>query len=239
MFRYFILIAYFGLSFTLFAADQVRVLCYHTFLGRPKVYTDFSMSEFRHHVSVIKQKGYRFVTLSEVLHRSVKGSRNVMLVLDDGNVSALHAYEQVLKPLGIHAVFAVYPGIISKVHYAMRWDDVLSLKKSGNDVVSHGYFHEYLNAKLQDTRPKDFLNEVVKSKKVLEEKLGTPVVTYVYPFGVVTDVGRRALAEHQYRYAFSLVQKPMALPIEKNPDLLNLPRYMLTRSNAATILKEL
>lgn len=218
------------------AEDQVHILCYHTFLGKPKVYTDFSIAEFRQQVQTIKSHGYRFVTLQEVLGKSVKGPKNVMLVLDDGNASAYRAYEDVLKPSGIKAVFAIYPGIINKVHYAMKWEQVVALKKDGNDIVSHGYFHEFLNDKLKTARPKDFDKEAVLSKKILESKVGISVVSYVYPFGVVTTSGKTLLKASGYRYAFSLVQKPMLLPIERNADLLDLPRYMVTRQNAKSII---
>jgi peptidoglycan/xylan/chitin deacetylase (PgdA/CDA1 family) len=223
---------------SVYGDGSALVLCYHTFLGRPAVYTDFSIDEFRHHIDVIQSRGYRFISMKEALSNSITGDKNVVLVLDDGNASAYRAYQAVLKPRKIKAVFAIYPGIINRASYAMTWDDVSSLHKDGNDIVSHGYFHEYLNQKLKDSRPKDFDKETQLSKKIIEGKLGGTLVTYVYPFGLVTDVGRASLKRDGYLYGFSLIQSPMLLPIKRNGDLLSLPRYMMTRSNAASILKK-
>jgi peptidoglycan/xylan/chitin deacetylase (PgdA/CDA1 family) len=219
-----------------FAQGQVLVLCYHTFLGKKSIPYDFSIDEFRQQIQTIRMKGYRFITLKEAASTSIKGSKNILLIIDDGHKSAFKAYNEVLKPYNIKAVFAIYPGVINKASYMMTWDQVLQLKKDGNEIVSHGYYHEFLNDKLKTERPKDFENELKRSKLVIEEKIKDTVITYVYPFGVVTDVGRAGLTQYGYQYAFSLIQKPMLLPIQKNPDLLALPRYMLTRGNAKSIM---
>lgn len=218
-----------------FAQGQAVVLCYHTFVGKKGAY-DFSVDEFQKQIQTIRSKGYRFITLKDATSPSIQGSKNVMVIIDDGHQSAFEAYNQVLKPQKIKAVFAIYPGVINKKNF-MTWEQIQQLKTEGNEIVSHGYYHEFLNDKLKNNRPKDFENELKKSKVVIEEKVGVPVVTYVYPFGLVTQTGRSGLAQHGYKYAFSLVQKPMLLPIQKNPDLLSLPRYMMTRPSATWIMR--
>ncbi|NBV42312.1 hypothetical protein EBR96_06040, partial [bacterium] len=126
---------------------NVTILCYHTFLGKPKIVTDFSIAEFADQIDTLRKKGYQFVTFDQMKKGQING-KSVLLVIDDGNISAYSAYEQVLKPRHIKAMFAIYPGIVNRVKFAMTWDQVRQLVADGNEIASHGYFHEFLNKDL-------------------------------------------------------------------------------------------
>ncbi|MGE4170150.1 MAG: polysaccharide deacetylase family protein [Candidatus Margulisiibacteriota bacterium] len=221
------------------AGSEVQVLCYHTFLGKPKIYTDFSVQEFKQHLDLLKQKQFKFVSWPQMVAGQVTGTRNILIVIDDGNRSAFSAYEQVLKPAGIQAVFAVYPGIINRVRFALTWDQVLALQAGGQTLVSHGYFHEYLTDAFKEKFPQRFDDEVLRSKRELEAHGVKPVTVYVYPFGVVSDSGKAALKEAGYRYGFSLAAGKVRLPLSKNADAFDLPRVMMTRSIANGFLNGL
>jgi peptidoglycan/xylan/chitin deacetylase (PgdA/CDA1 family) len=222
------------------SAAQVNILCYHTFLGHPNVDTDFSVAEFETQIASLQKKGFHFVTFQQMRAGSVQGTRNVFLVIDDGNISAYSAYTAVLKPRKIKAMFAIYPGIVAGHRsFAMTWDQLKQLKKDGNEFASHGYFHEFLNDKLKATRPNEFDNEVILSKSMLEKELGIPIDVYVYPFGVCTTVGKRALKTHGYSFAMTIISRPTLLPLSANPNPLELPRTMLTRATAAGVISRL
>jgi peptidoglycan/xylan/chitin deacetylase (PgdA/CDA1 family) len=220
-------------------AAQVHILCYHTFLGRPKIDTDFSITEFESHIRIIENKGYRFRTFSEIRSGTVTGDRNILLVIDDGNRSAYDATTAVLKPHHIPAMFAIYPGIINTRKFAMTWAQLRELKDSGNEFASHGYFHEFLNQKLKDKRPADFDKEAVLSKKILEKELGIPIDVYIYPFGICTAEGKALLKSSGYKYAMTIRSRVTLLPLSKNPNPLELPRTMMTRATAKSTLATL
>ena len=215
---------------------KAYILCYHTFLGKPSVFTDFSISEFSEQISTLKKNGFRFITLKQLEAKQYEGSKNVLIILDDGNKTSYQAYKNVLKPLNIKPVFAIYPNVIGKVHYAMTWDQLKEVQKEGCEVSSHGYFHLYLKSEFAQKDPKGFAKEIVTSKKVLEEKLGISVPYFVYPFGVLSPEAKTLLKQSGYRYAFSLKAKPVE--IEKE-DYYDMPRYMLTRSTAKSIMSTL
>jgi len=218
---------------------SVHVLCYHTFLGKPSIYTDFSVQEFAEHIRIIRSKGYRFVTFKDMRAGTVTGDRNVLLVIDDGNISAYNAYKTVLEPHHIPAMFAIYPGIIDTRKFAMTWAQLRELKSLGNEFAAHGYFHEFLNKRLKDTRPNDFEKEASLSKRLLEKELSIPIDVYVYPFGVCTTEGKELLKKNQYAYAMTIRSNPTEIPLNRNQNPLQLPRTMMTRSTVRSQLQAL
>ncbi|MCU0845775.1 MAG: hypothetical protein MUC76_12715 [Spirochaetes bacterium] len=86
---------------------SVHVIIYHTFLGKERVSTDFSVDELRNHIEQLKGQGYRFVTLAAMERGAVSGTRNVLVCIDDGNKSVYRAYREVLGPMGIKPLLAI------------------------------------------------------------------------------------------------------------------------------------
>lgn len=213
------------------AYADVYVLCYHSFLGRKQVAYDFSNEELRSHLKFFSDRGFRFISLKDLQDGRVSGGKNILVTIDDGNHSVYRAYYDVFKPLGIRPLLSIYPNIIGKKEYALNWQQLKQLAGDGCDIASHGYFHLKLNKKLHDENRQYFMQEVVKSKKVLEEKLGTSITSFVYPFGLNTDAGEEALRGAGYNIAFTIVNNPVKFPLSRNQNIMRLPRYMLTRSH--------
>jgi peptidoglycan/xylan/chitin deacetylase (PgdA/CDA1 family) len=232
-----ILLAFIFLAGPVTAAD-VTILCYHTFLGKRSVYTDFSIEEFKSHIQILRDKGYHFVQWKDVITNKIKGTNNILLMIDDGHRTTSEAYYQVLKPHGIKPVLAIYPGITNSRSFALKWATILDLEKDGCEVMSHGYFHEFFTEKFYTQHPDRFNDEFFKSKKILDARLKTPVTAIVYPFGMSSDIAKQTLVKAGYKYGFSLRQAPLTTPV-KASEFLDLPRYMMTRSNAKGILQRL
>lgn len=216
---------------------SVFVLCYHTFIGKKNIATDFSISEFQNQIHRLREGGIRIVSLDQIQKGEISGTRNVLIMFDDGNITAYRAYTEVLKPASLKAVFAIYPGIIGRVSYAMTWPQVREVYQDGNAVMSHGFFHMYLTDRFAAEKPKEFEDEFHRSKQVLEKELGVSMNAFVYPFGIVSDSAKACLRQDRYSHAYGLTQKPLQIPLSKNPDALDLPRYMLTRGNAEGVIR--
>ncbi|HOJ28599.1 MAG TPA: polysaccharide deacetylase family protein, partial [Spirochaetota bacterium] len=142
----------------------------------------------------------------------------------DGHHTVLDAYYSVLKPLGIKPLLAINTFIIGKKPYVLTWEELQQLTREGCAIASHGYFHLFINDELYKKNYRYFTLEVFESKKILEEKLGITIDTFVYPFGVVTNIGKQALTQAGYRYAFTIKWGSVSLPLAYNN--LELPRYM-------------
>ena len=224
---------------TLFARNEVTVFCYHTFLGKPSIETDFSLAEFSEHIDKLQAAGYRFVSLAEVNSGSISGEKNIMLMFDDGHRTAAEADYQVLSIRKIPAVFAIFPGTIDS-KLAMSWRQVAALAAiPGNAIAAHGYWHEKLFDRFATTHPQNFIAEFERPKKGFKEKIGLEVTVCDYPYGVISASAKEQLKKSGYAFAYGLVQKPLLIPLNKNPDLLALPRTMMTRPLAAQVLASL
>jgi len=231
---------YFILVFSIFPRDQVMVLCYHTFHGSSKKSQyDIALEDLKFQIDALIETGWKFVKYEDLVNGNIKGPRNVLITIDDGNKTALTAYRQILKPRGIRPLFAIYPNIISKQKYAMTWEELAELVKDGNSIAAHGFYHLKINEKLYHSNRKDFMNEIYKSKKVLEEKLSISVTSFVYPFGLKTDITVQTLKEAGYRHAFTLEQTPLVIPEHLEKKSLSLGRYMVTRDNYRGVIKRL
>jgi peptidoglycan/xylan/chitin deacetylase (PgdA/CDA1 family) len=216
------------------------VLCYHTFLGKETIETDFSVKEFSEQITQLKSAGYTFVTLEQVETGTVNGRKNLLVMFDDGHHTAAKAYQQVMAPLGLPAVFAIFPAGIGSPRY-MTWEEVKALAAlPGNSLVVHGYRHEMLFDRFAKKHPQQFVDEFERAKRELAEKTGLlPAHTFVYPFGVISQSGKEQLAKSGYLYAYGLAQRPLKIPLSLNADPLALPRYMITRPIVAGVMKKL
>ncbi|MCU0849051.1 MAG: polysaccharide deacetylase family protein [Spirochaetes bacterium] len=208
----------------------VHVLCYHAFKPTKNEFC-FSIDELKSHIKFYKDNGFRFVSMSDVVSGRIIGNKNILITVDDGNKSVFEAYTEVFKPNGIRPVIGIYPAIIDRKDYALTWKQLKYLADNGCDVAAHGYNHLILNKKLYNKDRKAFNREIFHAKKVLEEKLGRQINLYVYPFGVRSEETIDALKEAGIKYAFTIVNGGMVLPISRNYNSLELPRYMITRNN--------
>ncbi len=218
--------------------DQVYILCYHTFLGKD-IATDFSVDEFKSHMQKIKDLGYRFVSWQDILSNRVKGPKNVLITIDDGNKTVIPAWEQVLRPMGIKPILFIYPNIIGKMSYAMKYSQLKELMAQGVTIGAHGYYHEYVNTKLFNKDPKAFWREIRTAKTTLEQNLDIPILTYAYPFGVYDTLTLKSVMQTRYDYAFKLGAVPQPLPVPPGESAFLLTRYLMTRGGWKSIYTQL
>ncbi len=214
------------------AADQkVFVLCYHSFLGNKRFAGDVSTQELSTQIDFFKNKGFHFISFADIINDTITGSRNILIVIDDGNESVYHVYNEIFKPRHIKPILAIYPSIISKKSFALTWEQLKELSQEGCDIAAHGYYHLHLNQKLYDQDRSAFTKEIYLSKEVLEKKLNRNVSIFVYPNGVRSDITKKTLMEAGYICAFTIQWGTLLSPIKMNKDPYELPRYMIYQNN--------
>jgi len=209
---------------------SVFVLCYHSFLGKEKITTDVSIHELKDQFDYLKKNGFQFVSFSQIEKGLIKGKKNILITIDDGNRSILEANEKVFKPMGIKPMLGIYPNIIGKKDYALNWEELKKLSDEGFNIASHGYYHLLLNDKLYNSDKKTFTNEIFKSKKMLYEKLGRDVDVFIYANGVRSAPAKKLLKDAGYKYAFTIVWGQVDLPLNSNVDPYELHRFMVSRN---------
>jgi len=215
---------------------KVCVLVYHSFLGKPSLNRDVALPELARQLDELKTKGFCFVSYADLQAGRVSGAKNILISIDDGNASVWPAYQQVFKPRGIKPLLAIYPAIIGKKPYALTWEQLRTLSKSGCAIASHGYYHGKLDEAFFTRHPKDFSDEVNLSKKMLEQELGVRVTAFVCPFGVTSAPLRQQLKQAGYQQAFVLTWGPVQVPLKLNAKPYELGRYMYSDRNFAMLL---
>lgn len=222
------------------AEGKVFVLAFHTFLDKEKIDLDIGTKELRQELESLKNQGFKFVTMEDVKKNKIIGNKNVLITIDDGHKTVIKAYNEVLKPMNIKPVLAIYPGIVGLSKSFMTWDEINSLVKEGVYIASHGYNHLKVNEKLYSKDKSAFEDEIIKSKKILEEKTGKKIDTFIYPYGIRSKITKEYLKKFGYTMAFTINWGTLVVPIEKNSDMFELPRYMFTKKewkNEMNIIK--
>jgi len=238
--KIYFLIMFTILIFTSMGEGKVFVLAFHTFLGKEKIDLDTDTKEFRQNLEDLKNQGFKFVTMEDIKQNKIIGSKNILITIDDGHKTVIKAYTEVLKPMNIKPVLAIYPAIVGVSKNFMTWDEINSLVKDGVYIASHGYNHLKVNDKLYTKDKSAFEDEIIKSKKILEEKIGKKIDTFVYPYGIRSEITKEYLKKSGYKMAFTINWGALTIPIEKNNDIFELPRYMFTKKewkNEVNIIK--
>jgi len=227
--RLFLIVIFALLSITAaYASDaSISILCYHAFLDRKDPYS-LTEEVLKEQLEALKSNGFTFISMEDIKQKRVKGNKNILVTIDDGNKSTYPAYFNVMKPLGIKPVLGIYPAIIGKTSYALTWEQLKELSDEGCYIAAHGYNHLYLHEKAWKESPEKVKREIYRPKKVLQERLNIVIDSYVYPFGSKSDRTIEELQKAGYKYAFTIVGKGTAVPAENS---FEIPRFLLTKGN--------
>lgn len=139
---------------------------------------------FAHQMGWLKRHGYHTVTQRELFDALMCGRRlarkPIMVTFDDGYRDAYKNAAPVLDRLDMRATAYVITGRISgKDASFLTWKQIRGLERRGVEVASHTVSHRALTT-LSD---QDALQELVRSRKTLERKLGHRVPWLAYPIG--------------------------------------------------------
>jgi len=208
-------------------SSKIFVLCFHTFHDAKKGQYNFTPAVFSEQIQAIKKLGYHFLSMQDFIAGKFDYPLNVMITIDDGNKTIGNIYKDVLKKNGVPVTFFIYPAIIGKMNYALNFNELAWYKKDGVYFGGHGYFHEFVNQKLYDLSVQRFKDEIYKVKDVLEKKLGLPIITYAYPFGVYSPITIEHLKLAGYKYAFTIKWGFIGTPVDP-AKAYELPRYLVT-----------
>lgn len=230
---------------------RIVILCYHS-IHPEKGFASASPAQFEAQLEWLKANCeiIRFRdAFAAARSASARGDRpRVALTFDDGYADNFeHAFPLLVKH-GLTATFFVTAGllerdrtVLERLHHLRnaRYEDVLPLdwhqvremQRGGMDVGSHTYSHPNL-IKLDAASA---IGELRNSRRIIEDRLGAPIDTLAYPFGMVRrHVGRETMAlaaEAGYRFAATVAFRA----VERRDDAMALPRFLVTRDEVETI----
>lgn len=218
------------------AADppSVPILLYHR-LGpvSPEEMT-VTTPVFEAQLKLIQERDYKVIPLSQLLAALGDSSlpmpeRAVVLTVDDGHRTVYSDMFPLIRRLKIPVTLFIYPSAISNADYAMTWAQLAEMKASGLvDIQSHTFWHPNFNVEKKRLAPaayeKFVQDQLVKSKAVLEQRLGGKVDLLAWPFGIHDDQLAQWAQAAGYAAAFTIERRP----VTRSDRIMALPRFIVT-----------
>lgn len=210
----------------------MRVLTYHNIGIAPKharlktLYV--KPNQLRRHIEWIKRLGYSFLKSDDLL-KTTK-SKGILLTFDDAYLDFWEEAIEIISSNNITAIVFVPAGLVGTYNQwdyeklkvkkpLMDWWHLRELVNMGIEIGSHTLTHPYLS-KISPSKAKE---EIVISKKLLEDKLNTEVTTFCYPYGDYNEKIRDMVIEAGYKMAFTTRHGT----VEENPNLFEIKRITI------------
>ena len=195
--------------------SSAMVLCYHRFEDRPKDSLAIKPSEFEEQMQQIKDNGFTVVSMKDFLawRRGEKEipDKSCLISIDDGYRSGYDVAWPILKKFGYPFTMFIYTNYVKgqpkSGGQSLSWEELAEMRDAGVDIESHTVSHLDLRAKKGRT-PEVYeqwvREELLNSKKMLEQQLGISVKCLAYPFGNHNAEVRKVAMESGYEVAFSV-----------------------------------
>ncbi|MDZ4168690.1 MAG: polysaccharide deacetylase family protein [Coriobacteriia bacterium] len=190
------------------------VLLYHS-IAELAPTPDAGARAFRSQIALLKRSGYHTLTPAEFLTGLDDGEwprRSIFLTFDDGYLDFHDVAWPILQEFGMTAtVFLVHDALEGGIEawrgptYPVMppvcgWDKVLAMRGQGVYYGSHTLSHVELN----HAEPAEVVEQVTRSKSLLEQRLGDEVALFSYPYGAASSEARAAVEAAGYEAAFGV-----------------------------------
>ncbi len=164
-------------------AVKVPILLYHHIAVSPvgsRYYVP--PDKFESELKVLHAWGYTTITTSQLVKAITQGAslppRPMLITFDDGNEDNYTTAFPLMEKYGFTGVLYIVVQYMNQPNY-MTVDQIKEMAAAGWEVGSHSETHRDLPSSLDAMR-----YEIVQSRTDLEDRLGVPVLTFAYPFGV-------------------------------------------------------
>lgn len=212
------------------ARKQVPVICYHQIRDwKPtdsKNAKDYivQIAAFKEHIKMLADSGYHTILPDQLYAYLTTGAplpkKPIMLTFDDTDVDQFTIANPTLKKYGFKGVYFVMTVSLNRPHY-MTTAQVKQLSDEGNVIASHTWDHHRVdkyshNSTLKiigvngkvTTRPvDDWVTQIDKPTKKLEEITGKKIEYFAYPFGIWKKPVLPELKKRGFKIAFQLAEK--------------------------------
>jgi peptidoglycan/xylan/chitin deacetylase (PgdA/CDA1 family) len=182
---------------------------------------------FARQMTWLKRQGYRTITQRELFEALMcgrpLGPKPIVITFDDGYRDVFFKASPVLKRLGMRATAYVVSGRISgRDPSFLTWPLLHALERRGIEIGSHTMAHLDMTS-LSDAR---MLEDLTRSRRMLERELGHRVPWLAYPFGAYDSRVERLA--RQAGYLLAVTTRPGAVQSARQP--FALPRLRVLDS---------
>ena len=218
----------------------IPILVYHRF--GPVVADSMTVTTavFEQQLAFLRDHDFRVVSLKAAVD-ALRGAgprdlgRAIVVTVDDGHRTVYTDLFPLIKRYRFPVTLFIYPSAISNASYAMTWDQIAEMARSGLvDIQSHTFWHPNFHREKARLKPAEYkafvMSQLLRSKKVLTDHFHNEISMLSWPFGIVDPELEQMARDAGYVAAVTLERRP-ALP---GSDLLALPRYLMTDNDRGT-----
>lgn len=193
-------------------SEGIPVICYHKVGRKPLraklrgIYVTSGL--FRRQMRELKSGGFHTITLDQCAAARSPNDRKIVLTFDDGSVTVLKNAVPAMGAAGFTAINYLVADLIGGRN---EWDivngevpdrlmddaQVRDWMAAGHEIGSHTRSHPRLS-KIPLAQARE---EIVASKKMLEDRFGVPIRHFCYPYGDLSPQVRDLVAEAGYATA--------------------------------------
>jgi peptidoglycan/xylan/chitin deacetylase (PgdA/CDA1 family) len=229
------------------SADSFRVpiLLYHRFGATVADSMTVTTPVFESHMKYLHDNGYTVIPLRRLVDYYLGKApapkpKSVVIVADDAHKSVYSDMLPVIRKYGYPVTIFTYPSAISNAKYAMTWEQLRELKKTGLfDMQSHTYWHpNFKKERKKLSGPaldQLILTQLRKSKARLETELGGRVDMLAWPFGINDEHLIAKAAEAGYVATFTIERRHATAA----DSVMKLPRYLLVNADSGKAFTQL
>lgn len=194
----------------IFARKQVAILCYHHIraLAPGKKTRDYEVvpADFAAQMKALSDNGYKTILPDQLYNYLAFGgplpAKPVMITFDDTDEEQFTIGKKELDKYNFKGVFFVMTVSMNRPHY-LTTAQIKQLAAEGNVVSSHTWDHHMVTKYNAD----DWVKQLVKPRKKLEDIIGQKIDYFAYPFGLWNDAAIKKLKESGFKLAFALTSK--------------------------------
>lgn len=184
-----------------YAGTSISILMYHQIGDGPNdLYV--TADNFRAQMNYLHKSGYHTVTMAEanvMLTNNKIPAKTIVLTFDDGYKSFITQAWPVMRDLGFTGTVFVCTSLVGQYNY-LTWEEIKELHGEGIEIGSHTRNH----IDLKKASYQQQMQEIQGSKKVLDETLGVPCLSFCYPSGAYGDVTPTIVQDSGYTSAVTV-----------------------------------
>ncbi|WP_222538844.1 polysaccharide deacetylase family protein [Pedobacter polysacchareus] len=197
---------------TILARKQVPILCYHQVRDwrekDSKAAKDYiiPIATFKDHMKMLADSGYHTILPDQLYDYLNNGtalpSKPIMLTFDDTDLDQFTIAAPEMKKYGFKGVFFVMTVSLGRPNYMSR-DQVKQLSDMGHVIGSHTWDHH----NVKKYQGQDWVTQIEKPTKTLEEITGKKIQHFAYPFGLWNPEAIPELKKRGMKSAYILATK--------------------------------
>ncbi len=218
------------------APSMIPIFVYHNMDPVKKGSMTVSTARFQEQMQYLKNNGFTVIPLKEAvgyLQGKIASipTKSVVITADDGRAAVYKYMMPIIQKYHYPVTLFIFPGVISHAPWALTWEQLKTLQNTGLfDIQDHTYWHPNFRQEKKHLSPAAFAKnvhyELVTSKAVLDQNLGTHITLLAWPFGIYNTQVENAASNAGYTMAFSIGYRCAT----KSDKAMAQPRYMIIQS---------